>query len=784
MKKNYAIKLFFLGSVWTSLNGQVLFSESFNSSLGTASVSNSSNGAWVWTNSCSRSALTGHTAPGSAYFEGNGNSCQYADASGNAVSGDLSTPNLSIGSQGAILTFNYSLLNECGANNSSCFYDILKVQVSNNGGSSFTDIYTSNYSSPGGIYTSSGWVSLTYSLTAYANQSIIVRFDFNSVDGFGNNFDGVYIDDIRIENIQNCTTVPANAVAATSTLICPVIGTSVLSFTGSTAALVGLNYTWMESTTSAVGPFTVISGAIAPTYSATSLNQTTWYQAVIDCGFTSQSSTLGIVQVSVEPTVISSVPYFEGFEDITMDDQLPNCSWFASSNPGGNTQTYTSSQPSNRIPRTGNKFASFNGYFTIGTEEFWTNGIYMQPGVTYSASMWFTTEAFGYTNFADLTILLNSSQSNSGAYTIASTSGPALSPVYRSLSDTFSVSSPGIYYVGIQATSDGNCCAEFLSWDDLFIEIPCSLNTPTVSSSASSNTICSGQTLFLSATGADAYSWSTGDTTSVISPTPLYDVTYHVTGIDTLSGCSSISSQAITVNPTPNLVIYASPPVICAGDPAYLTASGSAISYTWNTNAPGSFLTVNPGSTTTYTVFGENMYNCIGQAVQVVSVNPLPNVTATADRAELCKGESVNLTAGGATNYQWSSVSSYLQGQQVSVSPNTGTTYTLNGTNSNGCSKTTTVSVDVLECVGLNQIVGNLTGVRVYPNPNTGIFTIELNNEVNKNIEVIDITGRVVASVTSKDEEIKIDISRFAAGIYYVRIQSDDAVETMKILKQ
>jgi hypothetical protein len=783
MKKNYAINLFLLGTVWTSLNGQVIFNESFNTSLGTTSVSNSTNGSWIWTNSCSRSNLTGHSASGSAYFEGSGNSCQFADASGNAVSGNLNTTALNIGGNGAILTFNYSLLNECGSSSSSCSYDVLKVQVSNNGGASFTDIYTSNYSAPGGIYTTSGWASRSYTLSAYANQTIIIRFNFNSIDGFLNNFDGVYVDDIQVENIQNCTTVPANAIVASPTLICPFIGTSVLGFTANTSALIGLNYQWLESTTSAVGPFTVISGATAPTYSATSLSQTTWYQAVIDCGFSSASSTLGIVQVSVEPIVYSTVPYFEGFEGILMDDQLPNCSWYATSNPNGNTQTYVSSQPGNRIPRTGNKFASFNGYFISGTEEFWTNGIYMQPGITYSASMWFTTEAFGYTNFEDLTILLNSTQSSPGSYTITSTSGPALSPVYKSLSDTFSVSSPGIYYVGISSTSDGSCCGEFLTWDDLLIEIPCSLNTPIVSSSANSNTICSGETVFLSATGADTYSWSTGDTTANMSQTPLYDVTYYVTGMDSISGCSNTSSQIITVHPTPNVVIYAVPPVICAGASAYLTASG-ATSYTWSNSLPGSFITVNPGTTTTYTVYGSNSYNCIGQMSQVITVNPLPNVTASADRQEICLGESVILSGSGATTYQWMSPSIYLQGQQVSASPNTSTTFTVKGTNNNGCSKENTVAVSVLECVGLNQLVGNLTGVRVYPNPNAGVFTIELNNDVNKTIEVIDITGRVVTNVSSKDEEIKVDISRFAAGIYYVRIQSNDAVETMKILKQ
>ena len=63
----------------------------------------------------------------------------------------------------------------------------------------------------------------------------------------------------------------------------------------------------------------------------------------------------------VAGTTTNTVPYFEGFEGITQNNQLPNCSWMATS-PGTICLTYTGTPPPtvyNRIPKSGTKFGSF-----------------------------------------------------------------------------------------------------------------------------------------------------------------------------------------------------------------------------------------------------------------------------------------------------------------------------------------------------------------------------------------------------------------------------------------
>ncbi|MFH0896310.1 MAG: T9SS type A sorting domain-containing protein [Bacteroidota bacterium] len=126
---------------------------------------------------------------------------------------------------------------------------------------------------------------------------------------------------------------------------------------------------------------------------------------------------------------------------------------------------------------------------------------------------------------------------------------------------------------------------------------------PTLSITASSNTICEGESATLNAGGASSYVWCCPAYVGnpfVISP--IAPTTYYVTGTS-VAGCSSNAAITINVTPAPDLTITASPDTICQGDVSVLTVSGAS-SYAWNTGSLGTPLTVSPTSTTTYTVTG------------------------------------------------------------------------------------------------------------------------------------------------------------------------------------
>lgn len=232
----------------------------------------------------------------------------------------------------------------------------------------------------------------------------------------------------------------------------------------------------------------------------------------------------------------------------------------------------------------------------------------------------------------------------------------------------------------------------------------------------------------------------------------------------------------------PNVTLTASQTTVCNGSSVNLTAIG-ATTYTWNTTATTSSISVTPSVTTSYTVIGENAPGCPDTKTITINVNPSPTIAvAAAPSLTLCPGMSASLTASGANTYTWNPGS--FTTSAISVTPAISTVYNVAGTNSVGCTTNSNVTVFVVVCTGLgtNAVIDNTA--YIYPNPNTGEFTIELNNGTTKNIQLMDLTGRVILSETTSNDKINFNINTLANGIYYVRIQTNTTVEVIKVIKQ
>ena len=248
--------------------------------------------------------------------------------------------------------------------------------------------------------------------------------------------------------------------------------------------------------------------------------------------------------------------------------------------------------------------------------------------------------------------------------------------------------------------------------------------TPTVT--VNSATICPGGTATLTAGGASTYTWSpgtglSGTSGSTVFASPSSTLVYTVVGAS--AGCSATNTSTVTVSPTPT--VTANSAVICAGASATLTASGAS-TYTWNPGAlTGALVIVSPTSNTTYTVTGSNG-GCTGNTTSTVTVNNLPNISASAVQDTICIGGSTGISATGGLSYSWSPPTglSATTGSNVVASPTVSTTYTVTGTDANNCSNTATVLINVEGCTGATAAMA-ASGMRIYPNPNSGVFTIE-----------------------------------------------------------
>jgi len=192
--------------------------------------------------------------------------------------------------------------------------------------------------------------------------------------------------------------------------------------------------------------------------------------------------------------------------------------------------------------------------------------------------------------------------------------------------------------------------------------------------------ICEGanENITLTASQAESYVWSTGETTQSISVLPNQTTTYTVTGTDS-EGNEATDDVTVTVDPRPS--INAGNDVdIYQNESITLTASGDG-TFVWSTGEETQSITVSPPVTTTYTVTAtlDGCDNTDSVTVTVLDPNSV-NANAGTDRT-ICENESVTLTATGGDTYLWSTGETT---QSIEVSPIVTTTYTVTVTNNVG----------------------------------------------------------------------------------------------------
>lgn len=208
------------------------------------------------------------------------------------------------------------------------------------------------------------------------------------------------------------------------------------------------------------------------------------------------------------------------------------------------------------------------------------------------------------------------------------------------------------------------------------------LNTPTVSISSSTTSICYAYTQTITANGADSYLWFNGVTTNTSVIQPLTNTTYSVIGIN--GGiCKDTAYLSITVLPLPSVNASFTNTTICIGKSLTLSVSGSAINYVWTPgNLFGSNQIVTPNSSTNYTVIGQGTNGCANfDLVTVNVINPQP-INTLVTPPLICPGNEATLSITGAIIPTWSV--NATADKQI-VSPISSTIYTYTAIDVNGC---------------------------------------------------------------------------------------------------
>lgn len=131
----------------------------------------------------------------------------------------------------------------------------------------------------------------------------------------------------------------------------------------------------------------------------------------------------------------------------------------------------------------------------------------------------------------------------------------------------------------------------------------------------------------------------------------------------------------------------------------------------------------------------------------------------------LCKGGQSVLGVSGESKFLWSTGDTTAN---IYVSPSITTTYSATSTTDLGCSATSNITIEVQECLSVNKIKATPFNTTIFPNPNNGKFTLQIESlKTNLELQLNNVLGQTVMSLPINEIETQIECSKLINGFYY-----------------
>lgn len=315
------------------------------------------------------------------------------------------------------------------------------------------------------------------------------------------------------------------------------------------------------------------------------------------------------------------------------------------------------------------------------------------------------------------------------------------------------VLNPTANTVTLSAMGSGSC----ITTQTVAINI---LPPPTISISGST-VLCAGRTLTQTASGAQSYVWDNNATGATFTDTPSTNTSYTVIGT-AANTCTNTQTVSIVVIPSPTISAIVSSSAVCVGGTIAIIGSGG-VTYSLNGAAANSNFTIAPTSSSVYTLTGSGTNLCETDYLIPITAHALPSISVTPTKTLFCKGEKTKLTASGASTYTWTNVGAIAF--SISVQPTVTTNYSVSGTSSAGCVNNMVFTLDVSLCTGLSLNSAEHIQLSVYPNPNTGSFNIQ--GEQEQELSLMNELGQVIRVIyLNETNDFRAEIKGLASGVY------------------
>jgi len=349
------------------------------------------------------------------------------------------------------------------------------------------------------------------------------------------------------------------------------------------------------------------------------------------------------------------------------------------------------------------------------------------------------------------------------------------------------------------------------------------LKTRTVSVNAGPDiTICSGEAISATPSGASTYSWSPalpatgssffGSTTTTYTVTGSTTFTTHMSNPMGSITCSATDAMDVTVHPLP--ILFIQKVILCTGDPLpVLSAPSGMVSYSWKRNGlplagqTSSTLNTAPYGYGNYTYTFVNANGCSGSATINVSLNVSAAANLNANFSSVVSNAgsgniNIDVNASGGCEHQWTLYNSNANGDLLSWaiasfwSSSTGYTFAnlpsgqyyavVHSTRCLPCNETKTYQRLYFETRRAPLPSGNIQEAefQVFPNPSQGVFTVTVPDAVLGTVDVLDVTGKKVYTrrLAENTNSHQIDLTAFPKGVYVINMDVDGVRLSKKIV--
>lgn len=544
-----------------------------------------------------------------------------------------------------------------------------------------------------------------------------------------------------------------------------------ISFSGNSS---NIAYSWTNSTPS-IGLAASGLGDVPSFTAVNSGNQPVTAQITVDASLDGCNAATQNFEITVNPS-----PVLNSYSNVTFCEKTEVPSIPIVSNPTGATIDWTNSNTAIGVPASGTgDFPSFtatnddlngNAIFStvtvtptlngcVGSTVSFTITINNEPILDPILDQEFCSNSIADVNdFSTIPVGSTYTWTSSNAAIGLATSGSGDIPLFNAINATTGLITSTI---NVTPTING-CVGEEVSFlvtikptpkiDPVSNQTLCANSATsainfTGTSGATFNWVNSNSTIGLATSGTGNIPSFTATNSSSVPSVATISATA------TVNGCTSNAANfTITVNPNPVLNTVSNQ-TLCANTatvPIVFSSTPASSLYSWtNSNTAiglaaggsGNIPSFTATNSTTAPIIGiisvkAKVNGCISNTITfTITVNPLPIITVTPPLSTITPGLSANLVASGAVSYSWSPASglSCTNCPNPVASPNTTTTYTVTGTNANGCSSSTAAQVfveQIVSCSVCPNILGsNLTSTSIIPakqtycvNSNVNIF--------------------------------------------------------------